>query len=101
MAREAPQLQGLQQITIAPRTTFFWRFQQKSPHHLATIEAIYYTYREYAHAYETADYHGDYDNLMFYYRFFYRLIQDKYKQNTAKKFTHRHRVDYIQYDEDA
>ncbi|CAO3598348.1 unnamed protein product [Absidia cylindrospora] len=99
MAREAPQLVGLQQITIAPRKTHFWRFQQKDIDHLATIEAIYYTYREYADAYEGgADaYHGQYDNLMFYYRFFYNLIQDQYNKNQAKTFSHRHRKDYIQY----
>ncbi|KAI8086199.1 DTW domain-containing protein [Halteromyces radiatus] len=99
MARETPQLDGLQQITIAPRKTQFWRFQQMSDHHLATIEAIYYTYREYAEAYEEGPYHGQYDNLMFYYRFFYNLIQDQYKQNKARTFSHRHRKNYIKYDE--
>ncbi|KAI8343237.1 DTW domain-containing protein [Chlamydoabsidia padenii] len=99
MAREAPQLQGLQQITIAPRKTQFWRFQQKSENHLATIEAIYYTYREYAEAYEQGDYHGQYDNLMYYYRFFYHLIQDRYRQNHDRTFNRRHRQDYIQYDQ--
>jgi DTW domain-containing protein YfiP len=98
MAREAPQLQHLQQITIAPRKTQFWRFQQKSENHLATIEAIYYTYREYAEAYEGPTYHGQYDNLMFYYRFFYNMIQDRYRKDQGRAFNHRHRQGYIQYD---
>ncbi|ORZ23443.1 DTW domain-domain-containing protein [Absidia repens] len=105
MARDAPQLQGLQQITIAPRKTNFWRFQQKSENHLATIEAIYYTYREYAEAYESEDgtgaYHGQYDNLMFYYRFFYNLIQSRYKNNHTRTFNPRHQKNYIQYDDES
>ncbi|CAO3594926.1 unnamed protein product [Absidia cylindrospora] len=105
MARDAPQLQGLQQITIAPRKTNFWRFQQKSENYLATIEAIYYTYREYAEAYESEDgtgvYRGQYDNLLFYYRFFYNLIQSRYKNNHTRTFNPRHQKNYIQYDDES
>ncbi|CAO3637162.1 unnamed protein product [Cunninghamella blakesleeana] len=102
MAKETPQLKGLQQITIEPRQTYFWRFQQKSDNHLATIEAIYYIYREYADAYETSsslEYHGQYDNLMFYYKFFYNLIQDKYRKNHDRTFNRRHKKDYIKYED--
>ncbi|ORX45845.1 DTW-domain-containing protein [Hesseltinella vesiculosa] len=99
MAREAPQLQKLQKITIEPRNTLFWRFQHMSENYLATIEAIYYTYREFADAYEPEDYRGQYDNLLFYYRFFYNLIQTKYKANKRLKFNHRHaNKNYIKYE---
>ncbi|KAI8393472.1 DTW domain-containing protein [Radiomyces spectabilis] len=100
IARETPGLQSLQKVTISPRETHFWRYQQLSEHHLATIEAIYYFYREYAEAYETTTaYDGRYDNLLFYYRFFYKLIQDHYRTNSSKRFTHRHgKKDYIKYD---
>ncbi|CAO3648514.1 unnamed protein product [Cunninghamella echinulata] len=100
MAKETPQLKGLQQITIEPRQTHFWRFQQKSDNHLATIEAIYYIYREYADAYETeTPYHGQYDDLMFYYKFFYNLIQNKYRNNHDRTFNRRHKKDYIKYED--
>ncbi|KAI8063896.1 DTW domain-containing protein [Gongronella butleri] len=101
ITREAPQLKGMQQITIAPRKTTFWRFQDKGDTHLATIEAIYYTYREFADAYETdKPYHGQYDDLLFYYRFFYNVIQSKYKNNKRLKFNHRHKnTNYIQYND--
>ncbi|KAL0088043.1 DTW domain-containing protein [Phycomyces blakesleeanus] len=99
MVRETPQLGLMQKVTIEPRQTYFWRYQQLSENYLATIEAIYYLYREFAETYETPDgYDGRYDNLMFYYRFFYELIQDYYKEKTQKKFTHRHKRDYIQYE---
>ncbi|KAI9495593.1 DTW domain-containing protein [Zychaea mexicana] len=99
IARETPQLQRMQKVTIAPRKTHFWRYQQKSDDHLATIEAIYYLYREFAEAFEGSYEDGRYDNLLFYYRFFYDMIQDKYRcQQGSKKFTQRHRSDYIQYD---
>ncbi|KAF7731427.1 DTW domain-containing protein 1 [Apophysomyces ossiformis] len=96
IARETPALQGLRKVTIAPRRTHFWRYQQMSEQHLATIEAIYYFYREYGEAYmETYD--GRYDNLLFYYRFFYKMIQDHY-QHTGKKFTSRHTSGFIKSD---
>lgn len=99
IVRETPALQNLQKVTIQARKTNFWRYQQKSENHLATIEAIYYLYREYAETFEGGYEDGRYDNLLFYYRFFYNLIQDTYRQKPDKKFTHRHRQDYIQYDD--
>ncbi|KAG2224268.1 hypothetical protein INT45_000299 [Circinella minor] len=103
IVRETPLLQRMQKVTISPRKTHFWRYQQMGENHLATIEAIYYIYREFAETYETKEgcYDGRYDNLLFYYRFFYNMIQDVYRnQKKGKKFTHRHRSDYIQYAND-
>jgi hypothetical protein len=70
-----------------------------SENYLATIEAIYYLYREYAEAYEMdgKPYDGRYDNLLFYFKFFYNLIQHKYRNGTMK-YTHRQREGYIEYD---
>ncbi|KAG0175206.1 DTW domain-containing protein 1 [Apophysomyces sp. BC1034] len=93
IARETPALQGLRKVTIAPRTTHFWRYQQVNEHHLATIEAIYYFYREYGESY-MENYDGRYDDLLFYYRFFYDMIQDDYRRS-GRKFTHRHKQNYI------
>lgn len=88
----------MQCVTIAPRKTHFWRFQNVDNNHLATIEAIYYLYREFGETYQ-APYDGSYDNLLFYYKFFYNMIQDNY-QNKARSFSHRHQQkDYIKYNE--
>lgn len=158
MVRETPQLARMRHVTIAPRKTFFWRFQNKDEHHLATIEAIYYFFREYYDAYEagartrsdggvisdldsenrgqeqpetvwvegnadmtlpplqqTADesgsasvstlhekiYDGRYDDLLFYYKFFYEMIQEKYRQDRGKRaFNKRQREGYIQYEDE-
>jgi hypothetical protein len=71
-----------------------------SDNHLATIEAIYYLYREYAEAFEMKGslYDGRYDNLLFYFKFFYNMIQNKYRKE-KKPYTHRQRKGYIEYDE--
>ena len=68
---------------------------------MATIEAIYYLYREYAVAYELKgqEYDGRYDNLLFYFMFFYNMIQNKYRKE-KKKYTHRQREGYIEYEDD-
>jgi hypothetical protein len=64
--------------------TFFWRYQQCGDECLATIEAIYYFFKEY-HKRVCGTYNGEYDNLLFFFSFFYNLIQDKYKKE-AKPF---------------
>ncbi|KAH9263535.1 hypothetical protein BASA83_013057 [Batrachochytrium salamandrivorans] len=78
---------------------------------LATIEAIYWFYREYFDAYIKAgptsesdssvpiEYSGEYDNLLFYFKNNWELIQHFYKTNPQKSFTPRHAdgANYIQY----
>ncbi|KAI9487168.1 MAG: DTW domain-containing protein [Benjaminiella poitrasii] len=102
MVRGTPILQRMQKVTIEPRSTYFWRFQKISVNYLSTIEAIYYLYVEYSQAYELKDseasYDGRYDNLLFYYKYLYDLIQYSYRkgQHKDKEFCWRHRSDYIQ-----
>lgn len=100
IVRETPQLEKIQKVSIEPRLTYFWRFQELSPNYLSTIEAIYYLYLEYAEAYELGEkgsYDGRYDDLMFYYKYFYDLIQYSYTKGMLKdkKFTTRHKANYI------
>jgi DTW domain-containing protein YfiP len=97
ICNKTPVLQKMQRVTIAPRKTHFWRYQNVDDFHLATIEAIYYLYREFGEAYQ-APYDGSYDNLLFYYKFFYNMIQDNYSMKSAS-FSRRHQQkDYIKYD---
>jgi DTW domain-containing protein YfiP len=100
IVRGTPLLQKVQKVTIEPRTTYFWRFQNISVNYLSTIEAIYYLYIEYAQAYELEDgqaYDGRYDNLMFYYKYLYSLIQYNYSKGVKKdkEFCWRHKSNYI------
>ncbi|KAI9281856.1 DTW domain-containing protein [Sporodiniella umbellata] len=97
IARETKELQSMQCVAIESRKTNFWRFQMVDDHHLATIEAIYYLYKEFGESYE-APYNGSYDNLLFYYKFFYHLIQNTYQKNKQAKFNRRHQQkNYIKY----
>ncbi|KAI9358959.1 DTW domain-containing protein [Pilaira anomala] len=99
ITNNTPILQKMQRVTIAPRKTHFWRFQVVDDNHLATIEAIYYLYLEFGQTYE-APYNGSYDNLLFYYKFFYNLIQNRYQTEKMVKFSHRHQQkDYIKYND--
>lgn len=100
MVRNTPILQQVQKVTIEPRLTFFWRFQNLSVNYLSTIEAIYYLYVEYSQAYELEKgqvYDGRYDNLMFYYKYLYDLIQFNYSKGEKKdkEFCWRHKSNYI------
>lgn len=100
MVRATPLLQKVQKVTIEPRKTYFWRFQNISVNYLSTIEAIYYLYVEYAQTYQLKEgeqYDGRYDNLLFYYKYLYDLIQYSYSKGPKKdkEFTWRHRADYI------
>ncbi|XP_053321127.1 tRNA-uridine aminocarboxypropyltransferase 1 [Spea bombifrons] len=73
-------LQGLVTVELTERKTCFWRHQKGSPDtYLSTIEAIYYFMVDYHTQILERDYHGDYDNLLFFYSFMYRLIKDAKK----------------------
>ncbi|KAI9256385.1 DTW domain-containing protein [Helicostylum pulchrum] len=100
IVRGTPLLNKVQKVTIEPRLTSFWRFQDISENYLSTIEAIYYLYVEYSQAYEIKPgqvYDGRYDNLMFYYKYLYDLIQYTYSKGEKKnkEFCRRHKSDYI------
>ncbi|KAJ1342013.1 hypothetical protein BSLG_003418 [Batrachochytrium salamandrivorans] len=102
---------GFRHVKIESHETLFWRYQQFDRTFLATIEAIYWFYREYFDAYIKAgptsesdssvpiEYSGEYDNLLFYFKNNWELIQHFYKTNPQKSFTPRHAdgANYIQY----
>jgi len=79
-----PKLTGLKCVHIDLQKTLFWRYQKCGDNCLATIEAIYYFFKEY-HTKKTRNYDGEYDNLLYYYSLFYNIIQDHYK-TTSKEF---------------
>lgn len=91
----------LRRIKINPNLkTVFWRYQDLGEHCLSTIEAIYYFMREFLEAQERNNnqmivYDGRYDNLLYFFSFFYHLIQRSYNNNPDRKYTSRHRSDYI------
>ena len=94
-----PRLAKAKHIKIKSQISLFWRFQDKDPSYLATIEAIYYFLREFITAqnkrkHEAAAaggdgeskkqqlvsplYRGEVDDLLFYYVNQYITIQSSY-----------------------
>ncbi|XP_042326892.1 tRNA-uridine aminocarboxypropyltransferase 1 [Sceloporus undulatus] len=70
-------LQGLLQIELKSRKTCFWRHQKGKPDtYLSTIEAIYYFLVDYHKDLLKEKYEGQYDNLLFFFSFMYRLIKN-------------------------
>ena len=79
-------------VIINTHDTLFWRYQPKSVDEkgLATIEAIYYFYKEYYFAAieksPTTIYDGRFDDLLYFFSYNYNLIQKHYKSK-KKEFT--------------
>lgn len=72
-------LQDFVKVELTTRKTCFWRSQKGKPDtYLATIEAIYYFLKDYHELYVSANYRGEYDNLLFFYSYLHSLV------NTAK-----------------
>lgn len=68
---------GLVTVEMTERKTCFWRHQKGTPEtYLSTIEAIYYFMVDYHIQILEKDYHGEYDNLLFFYSFMYKLIKN-------------------------
>ncbi|XP_040269957.1 tRNA-uridine aminocarboxypropyltransferase 1 isoform X1 [Bufo bufo] len=77
-------LQGLVSVGLTERKTCFWRHQKGSPDtYLSTIEAIYYFVVDFHKQILEKDYNGEYDNLLFFFSFMYKLIRDA-KQAAGK-----------------
>ncbi|XP_030045431.1 tRNA-uridine aminocarboxypropyltransferase 1 [Microcaecilia unicolor] len=77
-------LQGLVQVELKKRKTCFWRHQKGKPDtYLSTIEAIYYFLVDYHSLILKETYKGEYDNLLFFFSFMYKLIKTA-KHSTGK-----------------
>ncbi|KAJ4461502.1 putative DTW domain protein [Paratrimastix pyriformis] len=89
-----PTLANIPRVKIEAENTAFWRYQDVSPHCLATIEAIYYFFREFANA-KDGRYEGQYDNLLYFFSYYYDKIQSYYRSDPSLKFS---KIDgYIKY----
>ncbi|GAB1610634.1 DTW domain-containing protein 1-like [Argonauta hians] len=72
-------LKGIRCVELKTRHTKFWRHQRDKPNtYLSTIEAIYYFLRDYHSIFLSEDYHGEYDNLLFFFCFMYQKIRRMY-----------------------
>lgn len=102
-----PRVTGFRHIRIAKHESLFWRFQDKDPSYLATVEAIYYFVKRFVELQNMTkrkteaggadanapNYHGEVDDLLFYYINQYIMVQENYKGQ--RSFSERHFKDYI------
>lgn len=79
---------GLRCIELSKHETLFWRYQRGKPKtYLATIEAIYYFLVEvYRATYTDIPYQGQYDNLLFFFKFMYEKIHSQYDTDLLKAY---------------
>lgn len=70
--------------------TLFWRYQSLGTHALSTIEAIYWFFRSF-----DKEQNINYDNLLWFFSYFYHLIQKRYFANDLIKFNSKQRADYV------
>jgi DTW domain-containing protein YfiP len=69
---------SIKKVKIQTEKTVFWRYQSVSDANLATVEALYFFFRDYEVSLnckgDYGKYDGKYDNLLYYYAFNYKLI---------------------------
>ena len=92
-------LRELKTVKIKTEKTIFWRYQSISESNLATIEALYYFFRDFdvnqSCKCDYSLYDGKYDNLLYYFVFNYHLIQKEYKEGLKKDKEFWRMKDYI------
>ncbi|KAJ3432461.1 dtw domain-containing protein [Anaeramoeba flamelloides] len=91
-----PRIKNLPKIQINAHKTRFWRHQKVSDYCLATIEAIYFFFKEFVAHKNNGKYEGQVDNLLFFFEYTFQLIQKKYKR---EKRPFKHIKGYIKNDD--
>lgn len=99
-------LANITRCKINSQKTSFWRYQQHGDSFLATIEAIYFFFREYQLEmnklkFQNEEYSGKYDDLLFFYAFQYEMIQKHYKDHPELAFNTKRGEDYIKYNNES
>jgi len=83
-----PRLTALPTVKISSRNTIFWRYQKGKPKDfLATIEAIYYFLVDFHNIALRKNYLGEYDNILFLFKFMYEKIHELYDHNSLRAYT--------------
>jgi len=78
---EDRRLKSLPRVMIESRQTMFWRYQVGKPkEYLATIEALYYFCVDYHKVVLAKEYMGEYDDMLFFFKFMYQKIHQLYGQ---------------------
>ncbi|XP_027227661.1 tRNA-uridine aminocarboxypropyltransferase 1 [Penaeus vannamei] len=80
-------VQGLQCVELTSRDTLFWRYQRGKPKtYLATIEAIYYFIIDVHTHVLKQEYHHEYDDLLFFFKYMFEKIHSIYDKDTLRAY---------------
>lgn len=96
-----PNIAKLKMVKIQTEKTVFWRYQTgELDTSLATIEALYFFFRDYEVALNCPGrsydaYKGTYDDILWFYAFNFKLIQDEYTKGSKADRTFRRIPGYI------
>lgn len=91
-------LSGIPKVTFPASSSFFWRYQNFGSHCVSTIEALYHFCRAFGDRFSGPPAENpNYDDLLFLFSHFYKIIQHRYREDTSLSFTKRHRSAYIDY----
>ncbi|XP_042900462.1 tRNA-uridine aminocarboxypropyltransferase 1 isoform X4 [Parasteatoda tepidariorum] len=81
-------LKKLRSVFLDDHKSLFWRYyREKKETHLSTIEAIYYFIVELHNLLQPdVPYHGQYDNMLFFFKFMYYKIRTLYDPLKLKAY---------------
>lgn len=83
-----PRLKKLPSILLTSHRSLFWRYYEgKHETHLSTIEAVYYFLQElHSLIHPEEPYYGQYDNILFFFKFMYFKIRTFYDPKKLKAY---------------
>ncbi len=93
-------IKNLKMVKIQTEKTVFWRYQTgMQDTSLATIEALYFFFRDYEVALncgkDYSKYNHKWDNFLWFYAYNYKIIQDAYTTGDKAGKELRHIPGYI------
>ncbi|GAB6030281.1 DTW domain-containing protein 1 [Chamberlinius hualienensis] len=78
--RKDERLKDILKLELVGRNSLFWRFQRGKPRtYLSTIESIYYLIVDLHTLFIDSSYSGEYDNLLFFFKFMFQKINTIYE----------------------
>ncbi|XP_046393131.1 tRNA-uridine aminocarboxypropyltransferase 1 isoform X2 [Ischnura elegans] len=89
-------LRGLRCVILENRLSQFWRHQEGSPRwYLATVEAVHEFLLELFKATSAVEYDGQFDNLLFFFRFMFSKIHELYDSSSLKAYKRPLHIDKV------
>ncbi|CAL8080777.1 unnamed protein product [Orchesella dallaii] len=88
--RHDPKIVNLPRIKLNGIESLFWRYQRGNPiTFLSTIEAVYHMNIIFHKHFISESYNGEYDNLLFFFRYMFNKIRQLYDPKSLKAYATR------------